>query len=323
MPLSDQENLCAQFTCDYLSSSIGGNWIIESYPDDLYPSEPTPEVIVSNSSVSAAIEVKRLTGDSMSQVYRESLLANQKYLVPSCGGYYTLNPPVDFRLPMAIALRKLVKQEIERVAPGLSYGESGVIRIPRFGHIALISDTGPSFVHCVHGGGPFSELLGPIVERVNGKFMLVDEGLQHSFFTDEGRTAFHDAIVAACGKRLEGDSSTFSWHEEWELTRLKEDDKEEVDDGKKDGVWIIAATEARNMVESVAECVYVVLTNALRKFVKRWADLHVITLDKSTYAPEQFVTESIASLEPDELKDVDLILFIDDGKVAQCYPITG
>ena len=153
--------------------------------------------------------------------------------------------------------------------------------------------------------------------------MLVDEGLQHSFFTDEGRTAFHDAIVAACGKRLEGDSSTFSWHEEWELTRLKEDDEEEVDDGKKDGVWIIAATEARNMVESVAECVYVVLTNALRKFVKRWADLHVITLDKSTYAPEQFVTESIASLEPDELKDVDLILFIDDGKVAQCYPITG
>ena len=151
MPLSDQENLCAQFTCDYLSSSIGGNWIIESYPDDLYPSEPTPEVIVSNSSVSAAIEVKRLTGDSMSQVYRESLLNNQKYLVPSCGGYYTLNPPVDFRFPMAIALRKLVKKEIERVAPGLSCGESGVIRIPRYGHIALHSETGPSFLHCVHG----------------------------------------------------------------------------------------------------------------------------------------------------------------------------
>ena len=322
MPLSDQENICVQFTCGFLSSSIGGNWVIESYPDDLHLSEPTPEVIVSNSSVSAAIEVKRLTGDSMSQVYRESLLNNQKYLVPSCGGYYTLNPPVDFRFPMAIALRKLIKKEIERVAPSLSYGESGAIRIPRYGHIALHSESGPSFVHCVHGLGPFSELLSPIVERVNGKFMLVDEGLQHSFFTDEGRTAFYDAIVAACERRLEGDSSTFSWYEEWELTKLKEDD-EEVDEDEKDGVWIIAVTEARDMRESVAECVYSVLTNALRKFVKRWADLHVLALDKSTYAPEQFITESIANLEPDELKDVDLILFIDDGKVIQCYPMTG
>jgi hypothetical protein len=321
MPLSDQENLCVQFTCDYLSSSIGGYWVIESYPDDLHPSEPTPEVIVSNGSVSAAIEVKRLTGDSMSQVYIESLLANQKYLVPSCGGYYTLNPPVDFRLPMAIPLRKLVKKEIERVAPSLNYGESGVIRVPRYGYIALISESGPSFIHCVHGGGPFSELLSPIAERVNGKFMLVDEGLQHSFFTDEGRTAFHDAIVAACERRLEGDSSTFSWYEEWELTKLKEDDKEEEDE--KGGVWIITVTEARNMMESVAECVYTVLTNALRKFVKRWADLHILALEKSTYAPGQFVTESIASLETDELKDVDLILFIDDGKVIQCYPIVG
>ena len=159
MPLSGQESLCVQFTCDYLSSSIGGNWIIESYPDALYPSEPTPEVIVSNGSVSAAIEVKRLTGDSMFQEYRESLLANQKYLVPSCCGYYTLKPPIDFRPTMAITLRKLVKQEIERVAPGLSCGGSGAIRIPRYGYIALISETGPSFVHCVHEGGPFSCLL--------------------------------------------------------------------------------------------------------------------------------------------------------------------
>ncbi len=75
------------------------------------------------------------------------------------------------------------------------------------------------------------------------------------------------------------------------------------------------------MMESVAECDYAVIANALRKLVKRWADLHVLTLEKSTYAPEQFVTESIVSLEPDELKDVDLILFIDDGKVVQCYPI--
>ena len=65
VPLSDQETHCVQLTCEYLSSSVGGSWKVQSYPDELYPAEPTPEVIVTNGSVTAAIEVKRLTGDSI------------------------------------------------------------------------------------------------------------------------------------------------------------------------------------------------------------------------------------------------------------------
>ncbi len=70
MPLSDQETSCIEVASDHLSSILGGDWIAESYPDELYPNEPTPEVIVASGSFRAAIEVKHLTGDSMCSEWR-------------------------------------------------------------------------------------------------------------------------------------------------------------------------------------------------------------------------------------------------------------
>ena len=318
MALSDQESRCVELTCVYLSSTFGGNWTVESYPDELYPNEPTPEVIVTNGNLTAAIEVKRLTGDSIYQLYKESLLSNEKYLVPSCGGYYTLSPPIDFRLPMDINTRRHVKREIERLAPTLQPGAAGAVRVPRWGHISLISESGPAYICCTHHAA-FSEIMKPLLDRIAGKFMLIDEGLEHSFVTDEGRVAFFDAVVAACQRRLKGDASPFSWYEEWELKRIEGDGKE---DDSKNGVWIIAATEARDMRESVAECIYYVLENAVEKFaVKRWAKLHLLVLEKSTFAHEQLVNEAVSNLQPDNLQNVDFILIIDDDKVVQCYSI--
>ena len=320
VPLSDQEARCVEVTCKYLSSTNGGSWTRDSYPDELYPGESTPEVIATNGSVTAAIEVKRLTGDSIYQAYVESLLSNQRFLVPSCGGYYTLNPPIDFRLPMDINLRRHVKREIERLALTLRPGGAGAVRVPREGRISLVSESGPPNIFCTHGG-PHSEVMQPLLARIDGKFMLVDEGLEHSFFSDEGRSAFYDAVAAACERRLKGDASPFGWYEEWELTRLED---EKGDEGDKDGVWIIAVTEARDMKESVAECVYAMLKNALRKFAeRRWADLHVVVLDRLTYAPERFVAEAMAALEPDEVRDVNFVLLVDGDSVVQCYTRAG
>jgi len=100
MPPSEQESRCIEHACEFLSLAIGGNWEVEGYLDDLNGSEPTPEVVVTNGTTTAAIEVKRMAGDSAQQAYRQSLFSNQRYLIPSCGGYYWLEPPVDLRLPM-------------------------------------------------------------------------------------------------------------------------------------------------------------------------------------------------------------------------------
>jgi hypothetical protein len=221
---------------------------------------------------------------------------------------------------MDINLRRHVKREIESLAPTLSPGEVGAVCVPRHGHVSLISESGPPYIHCNHGG-PYSELMQPLLERIDGKFMLVDEGLAHSFLTDEGRGSFYDAVAAACERRLKGDASPFSWYEEWELIRL-EDEKDDEED--KDGVWIVTVTEARDMRESVAECVYTMLKNALRKFAeKRWADLHVVVLDKSAYAPECLAAEAMAALDRDEVRDVNFILLVDGDSVVSCYTTPG
>lgn len=319
MPLSEQENRCVEHACEFLSSTLGGHWSIESYLDELNPAEPTPEVVVTNDNTTAAIEVKQLLGDTIDREYHESLLSNQNYLMPSCGGYYMLGPPIDLRLPMDRNLRRQVKKEIERVAPSLNPGTSGALRLPREGHISLISESGPPHISCLHTYGSLHELFQPVEERINGKFMLIDEGLEHHFVTDEAKAAFRDILTAACERCLDGDTSTFKWNEEWQITRTKDAEDEEL----RDGVWIIATTKARSVIDSQAECVDSVITNALGKFEKRWADFHIIVLENSMHPDshiEQVVTQVVSDLEPDELQTVNYILLINNGMITQCHP---
>jgi hypothetical protein len=319
MSLSAQEQRCVTFACRYLEEHYGGSWSIQQCLDDLNLSEPTPEVIVSNGQKTAAIEVKRLTGDLTYQEYIASLLSNEKVLVPSCGGSYYLCPPVDFRLPMPANLRKLVKREIERVAPSLSPGEKGAIRIPRQGHISLISKSGPPFISCVHGS-PYSEIMNRIREKVTGKFMLIDEGLEHSFVTEECKDAFVDAVVAACNRRLEGNIAPFDWNEEWELARIDDGDG----DHTQGGVWIIATSGACSMQASVKECVHAVLDNAVRKFKrKRWADLHVVVLESSGLTPAGLAANSIETFESDDKGRVDHFLLVEGKSVNEASALVS
>jgi len=313
MPVTDQEARCIDLSCNYLASVYSGPWHPMDGPslDDLYPSEPTPEIIVTNRQMTAAIEVKRLTGDSVFQAYKESIFSLHRSLVPSCGGYYWLSPPLGFRLPMDLALRREVKKEIERVAPRLSEGESGPIRIHRDARIALISESGPPHIHCLHHHSV--DLLRPLLDRITGQFFLVDDGLEHLFVTDQGREAFYEAVAKACRMRLEGNFAPVTWYEEWELIRGDNDDE--------DGVEIIAVTEARHMHSSVGEAVYSIVEKGRKKFAgRRWADRHVLVLETSILAPMRLVTGVVRGLEPDELEDIDLLLVVEHDDVMQCYP---
>ena len=320
MPLTDQEQSCIEKACAFLATTARGTWEIKSYPTELFPQEKTPEVVVTNGTKDAAIEVKRLTGDAMSQVCRESLLSNEKYLAPPCGGYYSLEPPVDLRLPVPSQLRKHLKKQIAVVAPALKPEESGVVLVPREGRISLGSEKETSMIHCSHST-QHSELLYPVVNRIQGRYMLIDEGWEHSFFADDGRKAFQNTVVEACERRLgNGDASPFTWQEEWRLTRGKDAETPE-DEG--DGVWIIAVTEAREVRDSVTECVEAVLEGAFAKFSSRkWGDVQMIVLESSTYAPADLVIQVVNSAEPGDLATVDYVLLVDSGKLIECYPKT-
>lgn len=318
MPLTDQEQQCIDFARDYLEKHYGGTWAITEFLDDQNHSEPTPEVILSNGDKTAAIEVKRLTGDSTWQEYLAALLSNDDYFVPSCGGHYYLSPPVDFRLPMQRPLRRLVQEEIERVAPTLGPGQNGAIRIPRDGRVSLISKSGPPFIYCLHLG-PYSGLLAPLKEKITGSFMLIDEGLEHSFVTQKCISEFENAVLTACKNRLEGDNTPFNWDEEWELIRVEDEG-----DDERDGVWIIATTDARSMSESVEECVHTVLHKAMQKFrTRRWADLQVIVLESSIMAPAGLAAQAVETFDPDDRTLVDHFLIADGDDVTEAKALVS
>jgi hypothetical protein len=69
MPLDSQEENAIRLALPILDSLWGSGW---GPPDgstlnESYPSVPTPECVVSNGTLDAAVEVKRLTGDSVWQ----------------------------------------------------------------------------------------------------------------------------------------------------------------------------------------------------------------------------------------------------------------
>jgi hypothetical protein len=311
MSLSPQEARCVSLACGHLSKLHGGAWDIPEGPtlDQLHPDRPSPETLITNGSLTAAVEVKRLTGDSVLQTYMESIQSLERSLAPSCGGYYTLEPPIDLRLPLHRSLRRQLKVEIERIAPKLGLQDSGAILIPRSGHISLITEAGPPHIHCLHG----RMLFGPILDQVSGQFFLVDEGLQHSFFTDEGRRRFLNIVAERCRARLAGEYGPFQWHEEWQLTKV---------DAPEPGVFIVCVTEARDMGSSVAECVYRILEKALGKFTgERWSELHLLVLEcSSATTPQGRVSSLISDLDPAELESVDMILIVDGDCVIQAHP---
>ncbi len=316
MPLTEQEKRCVNLACRYLSEYYGDEWSIQENLDDLNLQEPTPEVIVGNGTKTAAVEVKLLI-DFPYRDYIAYLRSNEKRLKPPCGGSYYLCPALGFQLPMPADLQRLVKREIERVAPTLSPGQKRTIRIPRQGCVSLIAESDPPVIFCLHGG-PYSDIMSRIRERISGKFMLIDEGLEHSFITQECKEAFEEAVVAACKDRLEGKTSPFDWYEEWDLTRIDSEDGE-------DGVWIIASTGAHSMQASVEQCVHYSLENAIRKFRRtpRWADLHVVVLEASLGSPTSLAAGAVETFQPQDRGLINHFLIVEGENVNEASTISA
>lgn len=320
MPLSDQELRCVNLTLEYLTGTLGGPWVIKQNLDDEFHSEPTPEVVATNGEETCAIEVKRLTGDYVLQSYRESVLSNERYLAPTCGGFYFLYPPSGFRLPMDISLRRHIKQEIEIVAQVLKPGKSGAIRVYRKGHISLDRRSGIPMVRCYHGRMA-PESYERLLSQMEGQFLLVDDGFDHVFVTEEGRNQFCDVLLESWARRLDGDASSFMWYEEWELERAKDLDDLQGDDDE-DGVCVLAVSEPRDLTECTAETINAILPSALRKFAaRRWADRHVLVLETSAVAPARVVTDLFLLVEPKRLQAIDLVLAVDGDNINQVYPV--
>jgi hypothetical protein len=162
--------------------------------------------------------------------------------------------------------------------------------------------------------------MSGLKDKITGMFMLVDEGLEHSFVTQECKAAFEEAVATACERRLQGNADPFSWDEEWELARIDDGDNRVA----KNGVWIIAVTDARSMQDSVAETVHSVLDKAMRKFrTKRWADLQIVVLETSPSAPARLAAHAVQTFDPGDRALIDHFLLVDGEEITEASALVS
>jgi hypothetical protein len=162
--------------------------------------------------------------------------------------------------------------------------------------------------------------MSHISEKISGKFMLVDEGLEHSFITRECEDAFVEAVIAACKKRLKGNTGDFKWYEEWELVRTDKGDGD-----SQGSVWLVATTGAHSMQPSVEQCVQAVLDNAMRKFRRTppWADVHVIVLEASPMAPADLAAGAIETFQPQDRGIINHFLVVEGKDINESSAIVA
>ena len=312
MPLSSQERRCIDLVLPVLADLYGGKWTQDDGPtlDELYPNERTPECLVNNGRIKAAIEVKALTGDDVERAYKEALLSLSRTLDPGCEGFFVLGPAVALAVPVDRPMFRYLRKGVLKLAPKLARVETGGVRLPRKAWVSLETAHGPGRVHCCHN---YSEHLFEALEaRITGSFMLVDDHLpDHSFVTAEAFETFHTELAAACFRRTHDGSNHFEWYEEVPLLRCdSEGDNER-------GLDVLAVSEARDVSTGVAEALDYVLEKALEKFHRSWAERHVIIFDKAAgLCDAERVKKALSWYTPEELEDVDLILETDDDDIA-------
>ncbi len=319
MPLTPQELRCIELALPVLADRYGGTWLLNDGPtlDDLYRNEKTPECLVNNGVIKAAIEVKTLTGGDVERAYKEALMSLPRALDPGCDGFYVLGPAIPLSVPVDRPMLRYLRREVEKLAPTLARGETGSVHLQRKAWVSLESPDGPGRVHCCHD---YSEhLFEGLSSRIVGSFMLVDDHLpDHSFVTAEALEKFHTELAAACHRRTHDGSNHFEWYEEIPLLRC---DKEGDDER---GLDVLAVTEATHVRTSVAEALDYVLEKALEKFKRSWAERHVIVFDKAAgLCDANRVKQALSWYTPDELLNVDLILETDEDDIAVVWSSDG
>jgi hypothetical protein len=302
MPLSPDEQRCVLGACRLLARLRGGSWaIVEGATlDDLHPDSKSPEVLVSNGTLSAAIEVTELRGGSVWNEHGVSWRTLQSVLRPRREGHFLLVPSDDFRLPISKAVVRQLKQQIEVAAQSLhEEGAVAVVRVPRSAVVSLANPTLPGYVYCCHHSMP--EVLHAASSQITGAYMLVDcDQWEHTFQTDIGRSLAAQRIANACNRRLAGEITTAEWDEEWALHLM---------DVNGSGVEILCATAAVSVPGMVAEDVSRAVAAKHRKFAgQQWADLHVLVMDaRFSLTSTDYAALALSHVPDEQLSQLDVI----------------
>lgn len=219
MPLSEQESRCVTFLCQHLNQTRGGEWSVAGLPDDEHPSEPSPDVLLTNDTGEIAVEIKRLTDGDVLDSRRVAELSLQRSLAPKTGGAFRLHPSRGSTFPFARKTAQHLRSVVPGIACKLDIGESAGVPVRRRAVVKCIDEKAGSFVSCWH------VQTGAVVRSVScdleGTYYLDDaEQPEHQFVTEESELAFREALRQACEAASPGSDAELEWDEAWRLVKV-------------------------------------------------------------------------------------------------------
>ena len=238
---------------------------------DTISSEKTPECIIGNGELTAAIEVKRLTGDAGHNNWTAYLKSLSRSLAPPEGGRFSLLSPAGMTLPFSTGLARHLRRQIRQVTPLMSLDDRRVITIPpRSGTLELLRRDKPSgMIFCNHNSPPINTGLAGLP----GWFYLKDaaDHIEHSLISEDCQTTFRRIVESAARAMQPGERREITWNEEWELIKAS-------DTLPGRGSVQLPIPYVGSVPDAVEATISAMLQSAMLKFERVHADRHVIVL---------------------------------------------
>ena len=313
MPLSDQESRCAELVCQYLDSTRSGDWRIARSLDDEHPSEPSPDVLLTNGTEEIAVEIKRLTDGEFLDHRRVAELYLQRSLAPKTGGAFLLHPSRGTAFPFT----KETAQDLNDVVPGiaseLDVGKSAGVPLRRHAIVKCIDKHSGSFVSCSHvqTGAVVRSLCG----EVEGTYYLDDAGQpEHQFVTEERRAAFQGVLRGACDDAALGSPAELEWEEAWELVKFRK-----TEEGQ--GIVSIFGVAIADPEVAAVEAVGKAIAAARGAFSARdWEPVSAAALhagEMGWVLDRDEFERALSVLTPADVHPLDIVFLVDEDGVRE------
>lgn len=213
----DDEKTCIDAYLYKLGEATGRPWRVDRWLDAAFQDVASPECIVTDGESDRAVEVKDLYDEESPRV-----VGNVRWLerrLADVPGTMIMLPRAYRGRHLSPPMQENVESEISRVAPGLTYGSLGYIRVY---HRSRLTQTAPqnSVVFCDHG---FHEWTRQAAGQVSGLFHLHDKQTAGEVHTEEAQRELKEIIIDACNElSVTGESQKqVEWFEEWCVYRLK------------------------------------------------------------------------------------------------------
>ena len=267
--MNKRETICVNALLRHLKRETGAVWSIsDDALDTRYPDRRTPECIIIDRNDTAAVEVKALKGPQDQSDFFGDLKYLKRVLAPQTPGHVIIGPPYDNSPRWDPKFIRLLKADIERVAPTLQPGgEKGYLNIPRRCRVVRANERG-AWASCYHGR---PEPLRAAGELVSGMYMLIDEEACASVDSHDARHAFIAAVTSACNEVKNGEADVWvKWLDVWPIWRLPR---------RESSVEVIAVWGAFSVPAAVNQTIWKAVQDGKRKFDERWANRHILLLD--------------------------------------------